>query len=337
MKKKHLLIIIISVFWGCKKEETPFIDNFDDKGNATYTVIDRFPELLLYHPIRLIKVQNSLIISDYKGEKLFTFINKSGNSFSFGNKGRGPNDFIDGYGLAPLTDTTFVIFDRMLKKVSFYRTVQDTVYCYKKMNVPAINNVSPFNDSIFVTNGNAPFEKNYGVLDLSKGTVYSYVDYPKVSKGKLPERAKQRAYYSHIVRKPSSNRYVAFKASHYIVDVMDLEGTKLNLVERKTFAHNKWEMSKNLPVPGVRGSLNRISAKISGSDNRIFVCYEIQESKKSQWCILTFDWNGNPQSKYYIPFAPYAITCSNDSELYCIALIDEDYKLVTINIPKDLN
>ena len=336
MNKKHLLIFITVLFLGCK-EEIPFVDNFDDKGNASYSVINSFPELLLYHPVRLLKIKDYFIISDYKGEKIFTAIHNSGNIFQFGNRGRGPNEFIDGYGLAPLTDTTFVVFDRMLKKVSYFIANQDTIVCNKRTDVPAINNVFPYNDSIFVTNGNAPFEKNYGVLDLSKDIAYSYVNYPKTSKGKLPEQAKQRAYYSHIVRKPNSTRYVAFKASHYIIDVLDLEGIKLKLHERKIFALNKWEISKSIPVPGVRGSLNRITAKITGSDNRIFVCYKIQESKKSQWSILTFDWDGKPLSKYYIPFAPYAITSSDDSELYCIALIGEEYKLVTINIPQAIN
>lgn len=332
MKIKYFAIILILLFGGCKKE-IPFIDNFNDKGNITFSVIDSIPELVLYYPIRLLRIQNSFIISDYKGEKIFTFLHKSGNSFQFGNRGKGPNEFIDGYGLAPLSDTTFVIFDRMLKKVSFFRANQDTVFCYKKMNIPAINNVFPFNDSIFATNGNAPFDKNYGVLDLFKDTAYSYIDYPKISKGKLPEQAKQRAYYSHIVRKPNSNRYVAFKASHYIIDVMDLEGTKLKLRERRIFTQNPWEISKNIPVPGVRGSLNRITATITGSDNKIFVCYKIQKSNKSQWCILTFDWEGNPIDKYNIPFVPYAITNSEDSALYCIALIGEEYKIIKIDIP----
>jgi len=331
MKKSYLAVILALLLLSCKNE-SPFIDNFDEKGNAAFTVIDSFPELLLYHPIRLLKVQNSFIISDYKGEKIFTLIHESGNSFQFGNRGRGPNEFIDGYGLAPLTDTTFVIFDRMLKRVSFFQVKNDTVFCYQKAKIPAINNVFPFNDSIFVTNGNAPFEKNYGVLDLCKNTAYSYVDYPKISKENLSERAKQRAYYSHIVRKPNSNRYVAFKASHYIIDVMDLEGTKLKLRERKTFAHNEWEISKNMPVPGVRGTLNRITAKMAGSENRIFVCYEIKRRNKSQWCILTFDWEGSPLDRYNIPFMPYAVTGKNDSTFYCIALIGEDYKLVEIDI-----
>ncbi|MGV8096507.1 MAG: BF3164 family lipoprotein [Mangrovibacterium sp.] len=331
--KRYLVITLILLFFGCKKREIPFIENFNDKGNAVFTEIDNIPELVLYYPIRLLKIQNSFIISDYKGEKVFTVVNESGKSFQFGNRGRGPNEFIDGYGLALLTDTSFVIFDRMLKMVSFFEVKNDTVFCYnRKTKIPAINNVFPYNDSIFVTNGSVPFAKNYGVLDLSKNVAYSYIDYPKISKGKLSEQAKQRAYYSHIVRKPNSNRFVAFKASHYIIDVMDLEGTKLKLRERKIFAHNKWEMSKNIPVPGVRGTLNRITAKIAGSDSAIFVCYKIQENNRSQWCILTFDWGGNPKNRYNIPFVPYAIASGDNSTLYCITLMGEKYELVKIDI-----
>ncbi|MGV8139553.1 MAG: BF3164 family lipoprotein [Mangrovibacterium sp.] len=331
MKKRYFAITVIVLLWGCKKE-IPFIDNFNDKGQATFSEIDSIPEFLLYYPIRLLKVENSFVISDYKGDKIFTVVNESGRIFQFGNRGRGPDEFIDGYGLAPLTDTTFVVFDRMLKRISFFKMKNDTIFCYRKMKVPAINNIFPFNDSIFVTNGNTPFVKNYGVLDLYKDTAYSYIDYPECQKkGKFPEQAMQRAYYSHIVKKPNSNRYVSFKSSHYIIDVMDLEGTKLKLLERKTFAHNKWEISKNVPVPGVRGTLNRITAKITGSNNQIFVCYKIQEGDKSQWSILTFDWKGNPNNRYNIPFEPYAIVCKNDS-LYCIALIGEKYKLVKIDV-----
>lgn len=322
---------------GCKKKEVPFIDYFTDKGEVTYSVIKNLPDLIMYYPIRMLMFRNMLIVADYKGNKIFTVFNlKSGNGFQFGNQGRGPNDFIDGYGLAPLTDTTFVVFDRMVKKVSFFEVKNDTVFCYKKSDIPAINNIFPFNDSIFVTNGNYPFDKNYGVVDLSKDTLYSCIDYPSISKDKLSAQAKQRAYYSHIVRKPNSNRYVAFKASHYIIDVMDLEGTNLRLLERKTFVLNKWEMSKNIPVPGVRGTLNRFTAMLAGTNNQIYACYKIQEANKEQWSILSFDWDGNPKNRFEIPFIPYTITSVNDSTLYCIALIGEEYKLVKIDIsPKD--
>jgi len=287
--------------------------------------------------VRILKIENLFIISDFKGEKIFSVVNESGNSFQFGNRGRGPNEFIDGYGLAPLTDTTFVIFDRMLKRDSFFKVENDTVFCYKKSNIPAINNIFPYNDSIFVTNGNAPFNKNYGIVDLSLDTAYSFIDYPSKLSNKLPEQARQRTYYSHIVKKPNSNRFVAFKASHYIIDIMELNNKKLELVERKIFSHHDWKMSKNIPVPGVRGTLNCFTAKIAGSDNKIFACYKVQKGNKSNWSILTFDWNGNPKNKYDIPFTPFAITSINDSMVYCIALIGEEYKLIKINFPKEIN
>ncbi|MCK9413570.1 MAG: BF3164 family lipoprotein [Prolixibacteraceae bacterium] len=335
MRIKYFVILLILSLVGCKKKEVPFIDNFSDKGKVPYSVIENLPNFIMYYPIRMLMIKNMLIVADYKGNKIFTLFNlESGKSFQFGNQGHGPNDFIDGYGLAPLTDTSFVVFDRMVKKVSFFRVENDTVFCYKKSNIPAINNVFPFNDSIFVTNGNYPFDKNFGVVDLSKDTLYSCIDYPSITKDKLSAQAKQRAYYSHIVRKPNSNRFVAFKASHHIIDVMDLTNNELKLIERRIFIHNEWKMSRNIPVPSVRGTLNRFTAMLAGSDNRIFACYKIKdEDNKSQWSILTFDWDGNPQNRYDIPFIPYAFTSTNDSTLYSIALIGKEYKLVKIDMP----
>ena len=334
MKTKICSIISIVFLSGCT-QELPFIELFEDNGSASYSIVENSPDFIMRHPVRMIKVENLFIMADFKGDMIFTVFNhETGNSYRFGNRGRGPDDFNDGYGLQYLTDTTFFIFDRILQRVSFFNVNKDNILCYRKASIPLILNITPYNDSIFITNGNPPFEGNYGVLNLNNSEIKSFIDYPSGLHDDLPDFIRCRIYYSHIVNKPGTNRFVAFKNSHHIIDILDYREMKLELIERKIFHHRKWETTGRGPIPVDKNPLYVFTApKITGSDNRIFVCYQNPEiNEEDNWQILTFDWNGNPLSKYSIPFAPYVITSVNDSTIYSMALIGDAYRLVKMDM-----
>ncbi len=332
MKNITILLFLSFFLTNCSKRETPFIDLFQKNDNLKYTLIDNLPELFLYHPIRMLIVKDLIIIADFKTNKIFHVINiKNSHYFQFGDKGRGPNELTDGYGLTSLSDTSFIVFDRRKEKVFFFSVIEDSVKMYQEIEVPQINNIVSYSESLFVTNGNFPFEKNYGVIDLKQNKVSSYIDYP----GRDNEifEGNQRKYYTHLIRKPSSFRFMGIKANHYIFDILELniEG-HLNLIDRKIYRHFDWEMLNGSPLP-LDGNLNIFRApRISASKERVFLCFQTDNEENQDWVLLTFDWDGNPLEKYTIPFIPYTITNVDDSTLYSVGLFGVDYKLCKIDL-----
>ena len=333
MKTKFWSITLVIFLSGCN-QELPFLKLFEDKGSVSYSIVKNSPDFIMRHPVRMIKVGSLFIISDFSGDQIFTVFNiDTGDTYRFGNRGRGPDDFTDGYGLQSFSDTTFFIFDRVLRRISFFKVQKDKISCYKKLSIPLVLNVTPYNDSIFITNGNPPFEGNYGVLDLNNSMVESYIDYPSGLHDDLPDFIRSRIYFSHIENKPNTNRFVAFKNSHHIIDILDYMKMELKLAERKIFHHRKWEAAGRGANPSDNNRRYIFTApRITSSDNRIFACYQNpQIDEGDDWHILTFDWNGNPLGRYSIPFDPYVITSVDDSTIYSVALVDEEFRLMKID------
>jgi len=336
MKIQKITIILASIILtGCRSEKT-FLETFELKSDATYSLICHVPALILSHPIRMIVLDNQFIIADFEGDTLFTFANKEGESFRFGIQGRGPGEYVDGYGLAMLSDSSFIISDRALKRISFYKIASEMVLKYNEVIVPSAYNIFPYDENLMVTNGQEPFDKNYGVLDLLGDTAYSYIDFPlSTTNDEIPEFAKQRMFYSHIVKKPGSNRFVSFKASQLIVDVMDLNNEELVLVDRRVFAQFQWDKDGNRYSPQSNESLNAITgSRITGSISNIFICYQDLSREDKSWNLLTFTWEGIPQNRNELPFIPYCIFSTPDGTLYCITTIEMEYRIVEVRLDK---
>lgn len=118
--KSLLLIISTVILIGCNSENTSTA-NFEDRGTLEYTLMSHIPILILKYPIRMIVLDDQFIISDFQRDTLFNYINEKGELSKFGVQGRGTGEFIDGYGLAQLSDSSFIIGDRGNKKLTFFK------------------------------------------------------------------------------------------------------------------------------------------------------------------------------------------------------------------------
>jgi len=233
-----------------------------------------------------------------------------------------------------LSDSSFIIGDRGHGNISYFRITSDGINKYREVSVPLVYNVFPYDEDIIVTNGQEPFEKNYGVLDLRAGTVSSYIDFPvQESDEELPEAFKGRMNYNHIIRKPNSNRFVSFRASQFLIDVMDFNAKELLLVRRTKYEEYQWdEMEENSNSPNTAYLNSLTGGRIAGSSSNIFICYQNESQEDSTWNLLTFNWNGEPESRYKLPFAPYCISATPDGKLYCIATIEMEYRIVQLKL-----
>lgn len=331
--KRFLLILTTVILMGCNSENTS-IAIFEDRGTLDYTLMSHIPILILKYPIRMIVLDDQFIIADFQRDTLFNYINEKGEFSKFGVQGRGTGEFIDGYGLAQLSDSSFIIGDRGNKKLTFFRLVSGNIIKDKEVKTPWVNNIFPYDEDIIVTNGQEPFEKNYGVLDLRTGQSYSYIDFP------IPETEEerrdpliQRMNYNHIVRKPDSNRFVSFRASKLLIDVMDLNDKELVLVRRTKYEQYQWEENEGNSNSPNTASLNSLSGgRITGSSSNIFICYKSKSPDDKSWNLLTFNWDGEPESRYKLPFVPYCTSATPDGKLYCIATIEMEYRIVQLKL-----
>jgi hypothetical protein len=331
--KNSLLILSIVILAGCNVDK-PSVANFTDRGTAEYTLMSQIPPLILKHPIRMIALGNQIIISDFQRDTLFYHINENGELSKFGIQGRGPGEFTNGYGLALLSDSSFIIGDRGHGNISYFRITTEGINKYREVSVPLVYNVFPYDEDIIVTNGQEPFEKNYGVLDLRTGTVSSYIDFPtQESDEDLPEPIKRRMDYNHIIRKPHTNRFVSFRASQFLIDVMDLNAKELVLVRRTKYDQYHWDENGASSVAPNTPYLNSLSGgRIAGSSSNIFICYQNESQLDRTWNLLTFNWEGKPQSRYKLPFSPYCISATPEGTLYCLATIEMEYRVVIVNL-----
>jgi hypothetical protein len=331
--KNSLLILSIVILIGCNVDN-PSVANFEDRGTVEYTLLSQIPPLILKHPIRMIALGNQIIISDFQRDTLFYHINENGELSKFGIQGRGPGEFLTGYGLAILSDSSFIVGDRGHGSISYFRISTEAIDMYREVSVPLVYNVFPYDEDIIVTNGQEPFEKNYGVLDLRSGTASSYIDFPiQESEEELPEPIKGRMNYNHIIKKPHSNRFVSFRASQFLIDVMDLNAKELVLVRRTRYDQYLWDQTEENSTTPNTAYLNSLTGgRIAGSRANIFICYQNESPEDRAWNLLTFNWEGEPQSRYKLPFAPYCIFATPEGTLYCLATIEMEYRIVILNL-----
>ena len=333
LMKRSISILSIVILTGCNSDKLS-VASFNDRGSVGFSIISHIPPLILKYPIRMIVLGNHIIVADYQRDTLFNDINGKGELSRFGVQGRGPGEFLDGYGLAFLSDSSFIIGDQGHRKITFYKILDENITKYREVDVPWVNNVFPYDEDIIVTNGQEPFDKNYGVLDLSLGKAYSYIDFPAtVSNDKIPERLKRSMNYNHIVRKPGSNRFVSFRASQFLVDIMDLNANELVLMRRLKYDQYQWDEKGVNSEPPNTPYLNSLSGgRITGSSSRIFICYANGSQEERSWNLLTFNWEGEPENRYRLPFVPYCIFSTPDGMLYCLATIEMEYRIVILNL-----
>lgn len=328
-------LIFIFLFFACNSKyqnEYDFLENFENRKIDSVSIIDTTDYIVDFIP-SMIKLKNYLVFSQFTGDTIFTCIDLlSEEKFNFGVRGRGKNEFSEGYGLEKINDSTMFIFDRVFSRLILMEIDSDSIIFKQNLKVsPFMLDVHYGNDSLYFVTATGNLEKNYGIYNVNKDEVIPYIDYPKGINDHLSEMGKSRIYYSHIVRKPGSLIFAAFKDKHHIVDILKIEDDSLVLVKRRIFSHFKWFFKNKICKPIDENAPRRVfTSKLLALQNYICALYKVKDLNY----IMVFDWLGTPLYSYEIPYHLIGFT-GDENFLYGIAAIGEKYHLVRFSLKLD--
>lgn len=306
------------------------LTKFKDMGEVKYTIIDTADILVDYIP-RMLKMGHYLVYSKHADDTLFSAINLETNkTINFGVRGRGPREFIDGYGLKKKDDSTMFVFDRVLQRISFLKLKSDSVVFLHSINIKGtLFDLSPFNDSISIANGGGDYKKNYLVYNMNNCKSTGFIDYPGSCNNDIKDRGKHHIYYSFMIKHPSKNIYAAFKDKQPILDIMGVENDSLFLIKRNMFGHYKWDTKKGTLLPERTDIPYRFfSAKLVATPEHLCALYR----EKPIYYFLVFDWNGKPLYRYTSPYTVVSFVGDTFSQLYAIVSMNEKYHLVQFSL-----
>ena len=330
MKSPYFILLChLFLLFSCNRSQNTknnFLKNFIPSHDIEITVLDSTDLVVDFIP-SMVKMKDKIIYSQFTGDTIFSSIDlihyKKNN---FGKRGRGNNEFTEGYGLEKINDSILFIFDRTLAKLMFLQLSNDTIIFLPSYPTNHFMlDVHYGNDSIYFVTGTGNLEKNYALYNRNSKMLRPFISYPKGVNDNLTLNGKSRIYYSHIVRHPGMKKYMAFKDKHHIIDILEIKNDSLILVKRNIFTHFKWKMVSGVYRPSEKGTPNRVfTSKLVGLSKYVCALYKQDHSE----FILTFDWDGTPLNSYKLPCHLLNFTGDDSLNFYGIALIGENYNLI---------
>ena len=187
------------------------------------------------------------------------------------------------------------------------------------------------NDSLFFVTATGNLKKNYGIYNINNDEIIPYIEYPQGVNDHLSEAGKSRIYYSHILRKPGTVIFAAFKDKHHMVDILEIKNDSLVLVKRRTFSHFKWFFKNKICKPIDKDAPRRVfTSKLLALPNYMCALYKVGTLNY----ILVFDWLGTPLYSFELPCHLLGFT-GDENFLYGIAAIGEKYHLIRFSLKLD--
>ena len=131
MKSPYFILLChLFLLFSCNRSQNTknnFLKNFIPSHDIEITVLDSTDLVVDFIP-SMVKMKDKIIYSQFTGDTIFSSIDlihyKKNN---FGKRGRGNNEFTEGYGLEKINDSILFIFDRTLAKLMFLQLSNDTI------------------------------------------------------------------------------------------------------------------------------------------------------------------------------------------------------------------
>lgn len=322
-------LIPMLVFLCSCRQNVVFLDQFQDQGELALECVRELGGNSIVHMNSMVKSGDCVVWNKYntgKGITLYVYHIPSDSLIEF---------------LMPLKDSAYThCYERLYEYndsvvMSFNEVYQyfsyvhlaDTIYIsnYQNLNIrneeffnwrgrAVLRSVYPGKDSLFLVGLIKTDRADYGVYDCNSQFLYpSYSCIPPTfsdMKCLLPD------YKDHItvVRQKDSNRYAVFRSYYQLYDIIDINGTALQLVKRSIYHHSQltWEDQHNLQQDL---SCQFFPGFFAQSSQYIITLYQSEEKKQY---LLLLDWEGKPRYSYRFPdeFEVYGLCRNQDNFLY---------------------
>ncbi len=279
-------------------------------------------------------VDSVLIIQQIEGDKYFLFVNLKNKSIikSWGDKGKGPNEFIS-ISEFSLKDSCMQFMD-YIKNQIVYVKVNEIIHqdSLKLLTKSYPNNMDfrpfkiyHFNQKKIVLGG---FKNNrIGVLDKDNNIIGTFCDYPFPTKIKGIYRG--ATFQGMLGINETKNKFCSII---FGTDIFEIYSYKENNPQRIYISNfqtpNVRRINKSI---NIMNSFNTGIRGLSVTPDFIFLRYYYNKKNMETKEILCFDWNGNKKVKYIFPFQVLETTATNKF-MYLITYDNENTFLLRTKI-----
>jgi hypothetical protein len=342
--KTAVLTICLLLLSGCARKST---DNYD-------ILIDKFPltealkatEIkvppILLRPSNLCIADSFMIVSQSRQDSLFSFFKLPDCRyvFSFGIRGRGPDEFnlsMENVTLSPVSGKTskFAVGNN-LTRIQYYRIndiINKDIHPYKIIDLPSelsrFRAITYLGDSVIF---GAPYGGNIHILKYNTITQKpeTFRDYPEVFPFEDPESIREPFAYT-IAAKPDNSKIVLGYVNQGIIEIYDLTDGRSLTMSYKGFPSLKENTGLNSTSKFWNHNPEEFvfCRNISATNKYIYVdvlndhyskIFNENGPKRSFISeIHVFDWSGNPIIKFkFVKYFRYFDIDKSDKYLYTL-------------------
>ncbi len=279
-------------------------------------------------PKDLMILDSLLIVHDsYQQTKCFHIFRKSNGEFlkSFGQKGRGPGEFMD-INSVNNRDGLITVYDPNYRKIVVFDLVdllQNQESYYQEfiiLNAPNFIKQALYYQNNFILKGNTD-KLRYAFWDPSSQTFHSvYNDYPQLSEDR--ETNWSLTDYGVKVRlSPGGNTLVATTYIGGILEIFNIDNNCLKLKNIRYFFEPRYGYAQGAKPRWVTTSPKSIIGfeNVFLTDDAIYGLVWGVEKSKMETCkpqLVRFDQNGNPVKSYTLDDTLESMAVDNDGTIY---------------------
>ena len=279
-------------------------------------------------------IQNNVIVTSHRvDEYKYSFIDVSSGSLltRWGKKGNAPDDFLDfGNGFI-LNDSLLIFLDRMKKTIN-YVSCQDILNKKDSLRIirekyPYITDFRPM--QLCLVNGYKIFagafkDGLFGAINPHDSILNNTISYP-FSVKPIEGIYRGNVFQSKIKSCSGSNRFVVQFLSSDVFEIFQIDDTIISQVATSSFSNppvftqvnGRYGLDYNKCIAGF---MHMVVSK-----DLIYFLYsslgdnDVESSNE----ILCFNWNGEKEKKYILPF-PINIFCVDDVYIYGAREYDDE-------------
>jgi hypothetical protein len=332
MKKSTVLlstVVLHLLFATCTNDKK--LPVFEKEEIASFSPVPNSPFMGL--PVGVIPFNDQLIISDFQMDTMITVFDLRDNKVTaqVAPKGLGPNESQPPLTIFMLNDTLFA-YEMTQFKLSYY-TFEDGIEINEKKNLlfrtpTQVFKLTAIDKDHYLAFGT--FDKGrYAILNEKGEVVSEFGEYPNFLAGEKDRPNDAKAMFHGVLFASNKKVKKVAASSPYVLDIIDLSN-EIHVSKRVflapydyTFSSGNvlWAKKTKDTPPGAIG--------VTVTENFIYVLVAKTTKTKEIW---VFDWEGNAVKKVTIHGNIRMITAVDDSLLYAIALIEEDYAIVRIEM-----
>jgi hypothetical protein len=268
--------------------------------------------------------------------------------FFFGNKGRGPNEFLMPYSIQCIDDRTVGVFDTQTRLYSEFAVPgqRETLKVGKgvKMPFPSTRIIrTAFDQYIGLTSLD---EKMFSLADSTGAAVDTFFEYPYRDDAERKDLARGMAYQGTLAVNPSKTRFVYSSFYGEIIHFYSIEENNIQLINKIENKYPVYRQNDN-GTRGVSYDGNGTDGYIAtyATDQFVYALYsggtilERHEKKSSNYegnILRVFDWSGVLVKEYALDVpCSYLCVSDDDSTMWAIATLPDEIALVSFRFENE--